>query len=78
LTYQTVTENVISQADFQQFDRAMTRRHELATEIVDAALEFVNTEGEMEFMHIKTVELTQDQVDNLINKCVAYKTNLGW
>ena len=78
MTYQTVTENVIPQADFQQFDRAMTRRHELATEIVDAALAFVNTEGEMEYMHIKTVTLTQEAVDNLINKCLTYKRNLGW
>jgi hypothetical protein len=56
----------------------MNRRHELATDIIDAALEFVNADGEMEYMHIKTKILSEEAVDNLINKCMAYKKNLGW
>ena len=75
--YETVTEQVISQDDYTKYDRAMARRHELATEIANASLEFITTEGEMEFMHINTVTLTKDAVDELLYKCLAYKKNLG-
>jgi hypothetical protein len=78
MSYDTVTENVIPQSNFKRYDRAMKRRHELATDIIDAALEFVNADGEMEYMHIKTKILSEEAVDNLINKCMAYKKNLGW
>ena len=76
--YETVTEQVISQDEYTKYDRAMARRHELATDIVNASLEFVSTEGEMEYMHINSITLTKDAVDNLISKCLAYKKNLGW
>jgi hypothetical protein len=78
MTYDTVTENVIPTSNFQKYDRAMKNRHTYANEILDATLEFINADGEMEFMHIKSVELTQEQIDKLINKCMKYKANLGW
>ena len=76
--YETVTEQVIPQDNYIKYDRAMSRRHSLATDIANASLEFITIEGEMEYMHINTVSLTKDAVDNLIYKCLAYKKNLGW
>ena len=76
--HESVTNNAIPLDQAEAAWDRLDNRH-LYAEVVAADCEdFLNAAENMQFMHVKTVVLTQQQLQGLIKSCKKYAENLGW
>ena len=66
---------------YEEAEHAFNRveaRDSIAHLILEEFLEFSAKQADMQMMHKKSVEETQEALTNLIAACLAYQKNLGW